>query len=160
MPSIWARRPPAYDPPAMTQAQAPTAPDVAIAPLNVEPAASRRVLVRALVALAAPVLAEHALHIIVGLTDTYLANHLPSDKAEATAAVGTVGYIFWFIGLFAGAIGTVAMDMFLFSRYRRGGGERGLVEWESSAGLTSWDSQLTAAVRTGGVCVWPGGGPL
>jgi putative MATE family efflux protein len=90
----------------MTQAQAPTAPDVAVAPIDVEPAASRGVLVHALIALAAPVLAEHALHIIVGLTDTYLANHLPTDKAEATAAVGTVGYIFWFIGLFAGAIGT------------------------------------------------------
>ncbi|MGB7157739.1 MAG: MATE family efflux transporter, partial [Tepidisphaeraceae bacterium] len=47
-----------------------------------------------------------ALHIIVGLTDTYLANHLDSKQAEATAAVGTVGYIFWFIGLFAGAVGT------------------------------------------------------
>jgi hypothetical protein len=42
-------------------------------------------------------------------------------------------------GIVAGAIGTAAMDMFLFSRYRRGGGERGLVEWESSAGMTSWE---------------------
>lgn len=42
-------------------------------------------------------------------------------------------------GLVAGAIGTAAMDMFLFSRYRRGGGERRLSEWESSAGLTSWE---------------------
>jgi hypothetical protein len=42
-------------------------------------------------------------------------------------------------GIVSGAIGTAAMDMFLFSRYRRGGGERGLVEWESSAGMTSWE---------------------
>lgn len=87
----------------MGQAQAPTGPTPIVAPAD-DPA--RASLVRALLVLAAPVLAEHALHIIVGLTDTYLANHLESDKAEATAAVGTVGYIFWFIGLFAGAIGT------------------------------------------------------
>ena len=42
-------------------------------------------------------------------------------------------------GLVSGAIGTAAMDMFLFSRYRRGGGERRISEWESSAGLTSWE---------------------
>ena len=42
-------------------------------------------------------------------------------------------------GLVAGAIGTAAMDMFLFSRYRRSGGERPFAEWESSAGLTSWE---------------------
>ncbi len=41
-------------------------------------------------------------------------------------------------GLVAGAIGTAAMDMFLFSRYRRGGGDRRFTKWESSAGLTSW----------------------
>src|SRR5688572_15594482 len=90
----------------MSQAQAPTAPTPIAAPGDDErAAASRGSLVRALLLLAAPVLAEHALHIIVGLTDTYLANHLETSKAEATAAVGTVGYIFWFIGLFAGAVG-------------------------------------------------------
>src|ERR687897_797165 len=92
----------------MSQAQAPTAPTPLPAPAEDAgaPLASRGTLVRALLALAAPVLAEHALHILVGLTDTYLANHLERSKAEATAAVGTVGYIFWFIGLFAGAVGT------------------------------------------------------
>ena len=92
----------------MSQAQAPIVPTSLVAPGDAAAAAaaSRRALVRALLALAAPVLAEHALHILVGLTDTYLANHLEHSKAEATAAVGTVGYIFWFIGLFAGAIGT------------------------------------------------------
>ncbi|HYO09971.1 MAG TPA: MATE family efflux transporter [Tepidisphaeraceae bacterium] len=63
-------------------------------------------LMRELLRLALPVLAEHLLHIVVALTDTYLANHLPTRAAEATAAIGNVGYIFWFIGLFAGAIGT------------------------------------------------------
>src|SRR3954454_24446009 len=63
-------------------------------------------LMRELLRLALPVLAEHTLHIVVGLNDTYLASHLPTHAAESAAAVGNVGYIFWFMGLFAGAIGT------------------------------------------------------
>jgi putative MATE family efflux protein len=63
-------------------------------------------LLRELLRLAMPVLAEHTLHIVVGLNDTFLANHLTTNKAEAAAAVGNVGYIFWFLGLFAGAIAT------------------------------------------------------
>jgi len=31
------------------------------------------------------------------------------------------------------------MDAFLFARYRRGGGPSGVWEWESSAGLSSWE---------------------
>ena len=31
------------------------------------------------------------------------------------------------------------MDAFLFARYRRNGGESGAKEWESSAGVTSWE---------------------
>ena len=42
-------------------------------------------------------------------------------------------------GLVAGAIGTAAMDAFLFYRYRRGGGESGFAAWESSAGVTTWE---------------------
>jgi hypothetical protein len=42
-------------------------------------------------------------------------------------------------GLVAGAIGTAAMDLVLFSRYRRGGGDSGFVDWEFSRRLTSWD---------------------
>ncbi len=63
-------------------------------------------LLRQLLTLAFPVLAEHLLHIMVGLNDTYLANHLPTNQAAAGAAVGTVQYIFWFLGMFAAAIGT------------------------------------------------------
>ena len=63
-------------------------------------------LMRELLKLAAPVLAEHVLHIFVGLNDTYLANHLPKNNVEAATAVGNIGYIFWFLGLFAGAIAT------------------------------------------------------
>src|SRR5688572_20536898 len=65
-----------------------------------------RTLLRQLVFLAAPVVAEHFLHIGVSVTDTALANYLPTNAPEAAAAVGNVGYIFWFIGLFSGAIGT------------------------------------------------------
>src|SRR4051794_34043919 len=62
-------------------------------------------LLRQLLVLAIPICGEHLLHIFVGLNDTYLANHLPTRAAAATTAVGTVAYIFWFIGLFSGAIG-------------------------------------------------------
>ena len=79
------------------------------APLKAEDvrgAFSNRELLGQLLWLALPVLAEHILHMVVGLTDTYLANHLPDDAAAATAAVGTVSYILWFTGMIVGMIGT------------------------------------------------------
>ena len=77
-------------------------------------------LVRHLLLLALPVFAEHLLHVFVGWTDTYLANHLVRTSglagdelarareanAAATAAVGTISYVGWFIGLLVGAIAT------------------------------------------------------
>ncbi len=63
-------------------------------------------LLRQIMFLALPVFVEHTLHTLVSMTDSYLANHLSKDAAEATAAVGTITYLFWFIGLFAGAVGT------------------------------------------------------
>jgi hypothetical protein len=42
-------------------------------------------------------------------------------------------------GLVAGAVGTAAMDLIWYWRYRRGGGESGFTEWEFSAGLNDWD---------------------
>ena len=42
-------------------------------------------------------------------------------------------------GLLAGAVGTAAMDTFLFVRYRRGGGKERPEEWESSEDLSSWE---------------------
>ena len=71
-------------------------------PLHVQDRQLRRELLR----LAWPVLAEHLLHILVSITDTAVANYLPTNAAEAAAAVGNIGYIFWFVGLFSGAIGT------------------------------------------------------
>jgi len=38
----------------------------------------------------------------------------------------------------AGAVGTLAMDLLWYARYRREGGESGFVERESSAGLDNW----------------------
>ena len=63
-------------------------------------------LLRQLVLLAAPIVGEHLLHIGVSITDTTLANYLPEHAPAAAAAVGNIGYIFWFVGLFSGAIGT------------------------------------------------------
>jgi hypothetical protein len=42
-------------------------------------------------------------------------------------------------GVAASALGTLAMDLFLYRRYRREGGESGFGAWESSSGLESWD---------------------
>lgn len=42
-------------------------------------------------------------------------------------------------GLAAGAIGTAAMDLLQFYRYRRGGGQTGLVEQEFTPGLSSFE---------------------
>jgi putative MATE family efflux protein len=56
--------------------------------------------------LAIPVLAENVLHMGVGWTDTYLAGHLPTHSADATASIGLVTYVIWLLGLIAGAIGT------------------------------------------------------
>lgn len=67
---------------------------------------SYRTLFRQLLFLSTPVMAEHVLHMLVGLTDTYLANHLPTHAPAATAAVGTIAYITWFLGLIVSSIGT------------------------------------------------------
>src|SRR5262245_46400849 len=39
----------------------------------------------------------------------------------------------------AGAVGTAAMDLELYRRYRRGGGTDTLWAWESAAGVKSWE---------------------
>ncbi|MGE5612615.1 MAG: MATE family efflux transporter, partial [Bacillota bacterium] len=67
---------------------------------------SNRTLLGQIVALSLPIMVEHVLHIAVGLTDTYMANHLPAHAAAGTAAVGTISYFLWFIGLIVTAVGT------------------------------------------------------
>ena len=42
-------------------------------------------------------------------------------------------------GLVAGAVGTAAMDLLLFARYRHGGGTTPFAKWEFSSGITSWE---------------------
>jgi hypothetical protein len=42
-------------------------------------------------------------------------------------------------GLVAGAVGTAAMDAYLFAQYRRGGGDERFENWELSAGLSDWE---------------------
>jgi hypothetical protein len=51
-------------------------------------------------------------------------------------------------GVLAGAVGTVAMDLLWFYRYKRGGGESGLLDWEFSAGLDDW-SKAPAPAHVG-----------
>jgi putative MATE family efflux protein len=72
----------------------------------IRPRESNSVLVKQLFALAGPVWIEQILHMLVGLNDTYLANHLPHHAADAGAAVGTITYFLWFIGLLVESIGT------------------------------------------------------
>jgi hypothetical protein len=43
-------------------------------------------------------------------------------------------------GLVAGAVGTLAMDLVWYRRYKRGGGESKFLDWEFSAGMTEWQS--------------------
>jgi hypothetical protein len=44
------------------------------------------------------------------------------------------------VGLLAGAIGTAAMDLMLYARYRRDGGKAGLWRWEFASDITSWEN--------------------
>lgn len=51
-------------------------------------------------------------------------------------------------GLLAGLFGTLAMDGVWFARYRLGGGDSRFLDWESAAGLSSWDD-ASAPARVG-----------
>jgi|SRR5581483_7912891 len=52
------------------------------------------------------------------------------------------------IGALAGAVGTAAMDALWYRRARRGGSTQAPMEWEFSAGTTSWD-QVSAPGKVG-----------
>jgi hypothetical protein len=43
------------------------------------------------------------------------------------------------IGAVAGAVGTGAMDLLQYQRYRRGGGKESLWQWEFGEAVTNWD---------------------
>jgi hypothetical protein len=51
-------------------------------------------------------------------------------------------------GLGAGAVGTLAMDLLLFARYKRGDGKSSFREWELSQEIESWD-QAPAPAQVG-----------
>ena len=51
-------------------------------------------------------------------------------------------------GAMAGALGTAAMDLLLYSRYRREGGKDSLWQWEFAGGVMSWD-EASAPGRMG-----------
>ena len=51
-------------------------------------------------------------------------------------------------GLAAAALGTLAMDVWLYARYRRDDGKSGFRRWEFSADLLSWD-QAPAPAQVG-----------
>src|SRR5258706_2547840 len=75
-----------------------------ISPVAAAPPSS---LLRVVLALALPALAEQIFNFLVGLNDTWLANNFPKAIApSATAAVGTISYLLWFIGLIVSAVGT------------------------------------------------------
>ncbi len=49
-------------------------------------------------------------------------------------------------GVVAGAIGTVAMDLLWYRRYRRGGGEDSFPVWELTTDLSSWEGAPAPAL--------------
>jgi hypothetical protein len=51
-------------------------------------------------------------------------------------------------GLLASAVGTLAMDVLWFARYRRAGGDRSFTAWELSSGVQSWE-QAGAPAQVG-----------
>lgn len=98
-----------------------TAPITAELPANTPPSTRERLL-PAVLMLAGPVVVEQLLHSFVGLTDSYLANNLTvltdlvgeersqaaATNASAAAAVGTIAYVLWFVGLISSTVGTGA----------------------------------------------------
>jgi putative MATE family efflux protein len=75
-------------------------------PVSATHVVDTRLLLRQLTLLALPILAENVLHMFVGLTDVWVAGHLRTDAAAATASVGSISYILWFVGLIVATIGT------------------------------------------------------
>lgn len=51
-------------------------------------------------------------------------------------------------GVLAGIVGTAAMDLLWYRRYKRDGGEDGLLDWEFSAGTESYE-QVGAPAQVG-----------
>ena len=56
------------------------------------------------------------------------------SRKTAGTPLGAIGR-----GLIAGAVGSLAMDVLWYARYRRGGGKQHFFAWEFSSGLSSWE---------------------
>lgn len=69
--------------------------------------------------------------------------HVTEAGARPLTPLGAIGR-----GLLAGAVGTLAMDAFLYARYRRDDGKSGFLRWEFSRDLRSWD-QAPAPAHVG-----------
>jgi hypothetical protein len=50
------------------------------------------------------------------------------------------------LGVLAGGVGTAAMDLLWYSRYRSGGGTDGFIDWEFSTNLKDWDNASAPAL--------------
>lgn len=48
-------------------------------------------------------------------------------------------------GVTAGALGTLAMDVLWYARFRQGGGDQAFLDWEFSVGLDSWEKASAPA---------------
>lgn len=48
-------------------------------------------------------------------------------------------------GTLAAAVGTAAMDLLWYVRYKRGGGESDILDWEFSVGLNDWEKASAPA---------------
>jgi hypothetical protein len=49
-------------------------------------------------------------------------------------------------GTVAGAVGTLAMDLLWFLRYKRGGGDQDFLDWEFAVGLDDWSKASAPAL--------------
>jgi hypothetical protein len=73
----------------------------------------------------------------VAATTRRLAHWSSTSARSRSALVTPVGAVVG--GLLSGAVGTAAMDTFLFVRYRLGGGKSSPEEWEFSEDLSGWE---------------------
>ena len=128
----------------MRQAEATTVGEGASARRDDDVVRRREPLLRILLLLALPILAEQLLHSVVGLTDVYLAGHLRNDAVAATAAIGSVAYILWLLGMIAGAIGTGSTAL-----VARATGARHRSLANSVCGQTVTAAALTGVALTG-----------
>ncbi len=88
------------DPPGPPDADAPPSFDVPAPTPAAGPLAGGRPAWRLVLALALPALAQQYLHLVVRLSDQYLAGHLPVPDTERPfyqSAITTAGYLYWFV---------------------------------------------------------------